>query len=53
MNDFTEQELRLIGNTMTQLTFKAGQSPQVLMVENIINKIKIKLPTEPEAKEEE
>ncbi len=52
MPEFAQEELIFIGNILSQLTFKAGQSQQVAMCESIIEKIKVVLP-QPEQKEED
>ncbi len=51
MPEFSQEELVFIGNILGQLTFKAGQSQQVVMCESLIEKIKVVLP-QPEQKED-
>jgi hypothetical protein len=36
---FEKEELQIILQTMTQISFKAGQSKEIVIVENIIKKI--------------
>lgn len=49
---FTKEEIIFIGNVIQQLTFKPGNSDQLLMAEGIINKINGNLSEQKEVKSE-
>ena len=39
MEEFTKEELDMIKNILTNLTFKIGSSEQMMLAERIVNKI--------------